>query len=213
MKCSRVLLLWVMLGMGSIFAASGGPITPKKIGSDNPLENYFQYGFHLGTDIVLGTRQLSDYDNLKTVLSGTFGFFARGGYKYIFGELGLNYMFYKGRYEVRGENDLFLGEETVESRYLQIPLKVVGRIPVGKICAFLPQAGAAYQPLIHVTKNDIGYGKKNLMQHQFYYQAGLAFQVKFFMVELSYKHAIRPFYSNKSSVKQSYVNIMIGVQL
>lgn len=178
------------------------------------LDDYLQYGFHLGTDLTVSTRQLSDYDKLENLLSGTFGFFVRGGYRYIFGELGFNYMFYKGYYDVKTLELKPLGVETVESRYLQIPLKVVGYLPVGqkKVCAFMPHVGIMYQPLIHVTKNDINYGKHNLTRHQFLYQAGLGFRAKFFNVEVAWKKAIKPFYSDRESVKQSYVNIMVGFQ-
>ena len=178
------------------------------------LESYLHYGFRLGTDIMLSDRQLSEFDNLENLLSGTFGFFVRGGYRYIFGELGFNYMFFKGYYDAFTANGVPLGAETVESRYLQIPFKIVGYIPFGKrnVCAFLPHVGIMYQPLIHVTTNDVSYGKQNLTPHQFLYQAGVGFRVKFFNVEVAWKKSLKPFYSDRTSLKPSYLNIMVGFQ-
>lgn len=178
------------------------------------LDSYLQYGFHLGTDLMLSGRQLSSFDNLENLLSGIFGFFVRGGYQYIFGELGFHYMFFKGYYNVSTLDGIPLGAETVESRYLQIPFKIVGYIPVGKrnMCAFLPHVGISYQPLIHVTTNDINYGKHNLTPHQFLYQAGLGFRVKFFNVEVAWKKSIKPFYCDRTSLKPSYLNILVGFQ-
>ena len=178
------------------------------------LENYLHIGFRLGTDFVISNRQLSNFDKLESVFSGTFGFFARGGYQYVFGELGLQYMFFKGHYEAYTLDSVFMGRETVESRYLQIPLRVLGYFPVGqrKIVALMPHIGIMYQPLIHVTNNDIKYSKHNLMQHQFLYQAGFGCRIKFFTVEVAYKRAIRPFFQDRTSVKQSFINVMVGFQ-
>lgn len=189
---------------------------PQKISAiqSQELDDYLQYGFRLGTDFTISSRQLSDYDKLENLLSGTFGFFIRGGYRFIYGELGFNYMFYKGYYDAYTLDNKPLGKETVESRYFQIPFKVVGNLIFGKhkVCAFMPHVGIMYQPLIHVSTNDINYSKNNLTKHQFLYQAGLGFRVKFFNVEVAWKKAIKPFYSDRESVKQSYINVMVGFQ-
>lgn len=178
------------------------------------LDAYLHYGFHLGTDFALGNRQLSDYDHLDKLLSGTFGLFVRGGYHYIFAEIGINYMFYKGTYDAKTFDFLPRGKEIVESRYLQIPLKIVGYLNVSRQgnFALMPHIGIMYQPLIHVTSNDIAYGKNNLQKHQFLYQAGLGFRYKFLNVEVAWKKAIRPFFHDRESIKQSYINLLVGFQ-
>jgi hypothetical protein len=190
------------------------PAPTLKATAGSPLEQFLHYGFHIGTDFLLGTRELSDYDHLDRTLSGTFGLFVRGGYRFIFAEVGLNYMFFKGNYEAKTFDFISIGKETVESRYLQIPVKAVGYIPLGKqqVCALMPNVGIIYQPLIHFTKNDIRYGKNNLMEHQFLLHAGLGFRFKFFNVEVAYKKSLRPFYSDRESVKPSYLALMVGFQ-
>lgn len=219
---NKILLLLALFALSLTLSANEGDslrfdsrFTPKMSWeTTKDLDNYLQYGFHIGTDIPLDSRYLSGYDHLNGILAGSFGFYARGGYKFIFGEVGLGYMFYKGRYEARNTtSNILIGTETVESRYLQIPVKVVGNIGLGKECFLLPNTGFVYQPLIHCTKNDISYGKDNLMRHQFLYHAGLAFRVKFFTVELAYKKSLRPFFTDRTSIKQSYFSIYLGVKL
>ncbi len=223
---NRALTLLILLAMAcsSLYATHGdtlkrmplpSPMSGQEIQLQNKdLENYLHLGFRLGTDFVISNRQLSDFDKLESVFSGTFGFFARGGYQYVFGELGFQYMFFKGHYHAFTLDSIPMGSETVESRYLQIPFRVLGYFPVGqrKIVALMPHIGIMYQPLIHVTKNDIKYSKNNLMQHQFLYQAGFGVRIKFLTVEVAWKRAIRPFFQDRTSVKQSYINLMIGFQ-
>lgn len=226
MKNRAFLFLFVLTTAFSALHATNGdslrhalpipsPMSGQKIQLQNKeLETYLHIGFRLGTDFVISNRQLSNFDKLENVFSGTFGFFARGGYQHVFGELGLQYMFFKGHYEAYTLDSVFMGRETVESRYLQIPLRVIGYFPVGqrKIVALMPHIGIMYQPLIHVTNNDIKYSKHNLMQHQFLYQAGFGCRIKFFTVEVAWKRAIRPFFQDRTSVKQSYINLMVGFQ-
>jgi hypothetical protein len=170
-----------------------------------------QYGFKLGTDLSLTSRQLSDYDHLNGLLSGTFGFYFRAGYEFIFGEIGLSYMFFKGRYDAyTPDGGTLLGTETVESRYLQIPLKVVGQISLGKKFAFLPNAGFLYQPLIQNSKNDINYGKNNLTAHQFLFTAGMGIRIKFLTFDVTFKQSLKPFFADRPSIKPSFLNLMVG---
>lgn len=176
-------------------------------------EDYLHYGLRLGTHILLSSKQLSECDHLNSFYSGMFGFYVRGGYHYIYGELGLHYIFYKGRYEVQNADGYLFPNETVESRYLQVPVKLVGRIQVNKIFSILPNVGVLYQPLIHVSKNDISYGKQNLQNHPFSFTAGLGVKIKFFTIDVGYVKDLKPYYANKSSQKPSYLHIALGVQL
>lgn len=180
---------------------------------ESDLDNFLQYGIHIGTDLNLTSKWVSERDHMKSHLSAMFGFYIRGGYKFIFGETGLEYTFHKSKYETWTFEGMLSGAETVESRYLQIPVKVVGLIKAGKNCAFLPYAGVVYKPLIHCSKNDIGYGKATLTRHQCQLSAGLDFRIKFVVVGVGYKYNLKPFFSDRKSVKQQFLAITLGVQL
>lgn len=209
-------LLFTLTAMGSerdsLHRFSPTPQLGMQTDLSGEIGRYLQAGFRLGTDFLLTDRQISDHDYLENFLSGTFGFYARGGYEFIFGEIGLNYMFYKGYYQISDLNMDPLTAETVESRYLQIPISVVGYWQATKTFALIPKVGITYQPLIHVSKNDINYNKHTLTPHQFLYSAGVGIKLKFFTVEVAYKGAMKPFFTQKESVKQSFINLMVGFQ-
>ena len=177
------------------------------------MEDYLQYGIRIGTDLNLSSKWLSERDHFKTHLSAMFGFYVRGGYKFIFAETGLEYIFHKCHYDTWTAEGRLYGDETVESRYLQIPVKVVGQIKAGKICALLPYAGIVYKPLIHCSKNDIGYGKTTLTRHQCQVTAGLDFRIMFFTVGVGYKYNLLPAFSDRKSIRQQFLTITLGVQL
>ena len=180
---------------------------------EGSLEDYLQYGIRIGTDLNLSSKWLSERDHFKTHLSAMFGFYVRGGYKFIFAETGLEYIFHKCHYDTWTAEGRLYGDETVESRYLQIPVKVVGQIKAGKICALLPYAGIVYKPLIHCSKNDIGYGKTTLTRHQCQVTAGLDFRILFFTVGVGYKYNLLPAFSDRKSIRQQFLTITLGVQL
>lgn len=188
-------------------------ITTAKAAEDRNLEDFLQYGIHIGTDINLASKWVSERDHQKRHLSAMFGGYIRGGYKFIFAETGLEYTFHKCFYETWTPEGQPSGSETVESRYLQVPLKVVGIIKAGNICSFLPYAGIIYKPLIHCSKNDIGYGKATLTRHQCQVTAGLDFRIKFILVGVGYKYNLMPFFSDRKSVRQQFLAITVGVQL
>ena len=183
------------------------------LSTEKELDDFLQYGIHIGTDLNLTNKWVSDGDHMKTHLNAMFGFYIRGGYKFIFAETGLEYAFHKSQFETWNAAGLLSGAETVESRYLQVPVKVVGLIHVGKVCSFLPYAGIVYKPLIHCSKNDIGYGKGTLTKHQCQLTAGLDFRIKFILVGVGYKYNLMPFFSDRKSVKQQFLAITLGVQL
>ena len=188
-------------------------LSTTKAAEETELDDYLQYGIHIGTDINLTSKWLSERDHIKTHLGAMFGAFVRGGYKYIFAETGLEYTFHKCQYETWNEQGLRTGAETVESRYLQVPVKVVGLIKAGNICAFLPYAGIVYKPLIHCSKNDIGYGKATLTRHQCQVTAGLDFRIKFVMVGVGYRYNLLPAFSDRKSIHQQFPTVTLGVQL
>lgn len=188
-------------------------LTNTKAADEGTLEDFLQYGIHIGTDINLTSKWLSERDHMKTHLGAMFGAYVRGGYKYIFAETGLEYTFHKCQYETWNDQGQRTGAETVESRYLQVPVKVVGLIKAGKSCAFLPYAGIVYKPLIHCSKNDIGYGKATLTRHQCQVTAGLDFRIKFVMVGVGYRYNLLPAFSDRKSIRQQFLTITLGVQL
>lgn len=183
-----------------------------RLSSTDDWHQYVQLGFRISSDILISSKKLSSTDRIKSFFSGSFGFYARGGYKFIFGELGLQYSFHKGNYEIIDGLQQVLSPERVETRYLQIPLKVVGRFPLGKIFALMPNAGIIYSPLIHVSKNDIDYTKKVITQHQFIVTAGLEASIKFITIGVDYRYCLKPFFSDRTSQKTSFVNISLGIQ-
>ena len=189
------------------------PLTAAKTADGDGLGEYLQYGIHIGTDINLSDKWLSERDHIKTHLGAMFGAYVRGGYKFIFAETGLEYTFHKCQYETWNEEGLSAGAETVESRYLQVPVKVVGLVKAGRICAFLPYAGIVYKPLIHCSKNDIGYGKSTLTRHQCQVTAGLDFRIKFVLVGVGYRYNLLPAFSDRKSINQHFLSITLGVQL
>ena len=127
---NKILLLLALFAFSLTLSANEGDSlrfdsrsTPKKsLEITNDLDVYLQYGFHIGTDIPLDSRYLSGYDHLNGILTGSFGFYVRGGYTYIFGEVGLEYMFYKGRYEARNTvSNILIGTETVKAAICRSP--------------------------------------------------------------------------------------------
>ena len=177
------------------------------------LADYLQYGVRIGTDINLSSKWISDLDYQKRHLSAQFGFYVRGGYKFIFAETGLEYTFHKCFFETWTPDELPIGSETVESRYMQIPLKAVGLIKAGKACALLPYVGIVYKPLIHCSMNDINYGKNTLTRHQCQFTTGLEVRIKFITIGAEYRYNLMPFFSDRKSIRQQFLTFNIGVQL
>ena len=214
-----LILLCMVVTFGRAAAPDSLPLRPAPqpmlglSSDDKDLEDYLQYGIHIGTDLNLSTKWLSERDHIKTHLSAMFGAYVRGGYKFIFAETGLEYTFHKCRYETWNADGYHRGDETVESRYLQVPVKVVGLVKAGKICAFLPYAGIVYKPLIHCSKNDIGYGKATLTRHQCQVTAGLDFRIKFVLVGIGYRYDLQPVFSDRKSIHPHFLSVTLGVQL
>lgn len=172
--------------------------------------SWLQYGFKIGANLEI-TSQYSETDHLKKLVSGEFLGYARFG-KYVYGEIGFGYTFHKGTYECP-EVPAMESSERVESRFLQIPVKAVGHIVLGKKVALQPQLGLLYQPLIQVTKNEINYNKNTISRHQLLWTAGLGVKIHFVTIDLAYKKNFTPFFSQKKSAKPDYFNIQLGFQL
>jgi len=169
--------------------------------------SWMQLGFRIGYNISL-TDQYSPTDEMKNLFSAEFGAFARFG-KYVYAEVGIGYLFHKGHYTSNFPIPP-VSNEIVETRFLQIPLKAVGYIPLKEKFAIFPAVGVLYQPLIQVSENYIGYSKKNITNHQFLFTASLGVRISYFTLEVAYRKSITPFFSDRTSGKPSYISIMAG---
>lgn len=200
-----LILTTFILGLSSIVAH------PKDVNRQcGNSPSWLQYGFKIGANLGI-TSQYSETDKLKKLISAEFGAYARFG-KHVYGEIGFGYTFHKGTYECP-EMPAIESSERVESRFLQIPVKAVGHIVLGKKIALQPNLGILYQPLIQVTKNEINYNKNTISRHQLLWTAGLGVKIHFVTVDLAYKKNFTPFFSQKKSAKPDYFNIQLGFQL
>jgi len=175
-------------------------------------QNWYQAGFRVGTAFPT----LDDYSDEGIYLNGLknadFGVFFRAG-KYVYGEVGLSYAFYKGDFTKR----LFSGYEVytnvrVETRYLQIPIKAVGHIPFGKTSAVMPYAGIIYQPLIGVTDNDIGFDKNTLEKNFVFATGGVELKFGPIVFGCDYRYSFQNFFKNVEGSHPQYVHISAGFQ-
>ena len=171
----------------------------------------WRFGFRVGANVPFSKQITIDY-KAKSLLSVEFGGFARFG-KHVFGELGLGYTFQKNKIDARLDpNSDWDFMETVEFRYLQIPILLVGEINIGKKVSILPHVGVIYQPLLKVTDNVLDLKKQDFVKHPFLFSGGLGLKVHYVTLTLSYRHAFRPYLLNSSAAKPSYLNISVGFQ-
>lgn len=168
----------------------------------------FMYGFKIGYNLPF-QKQYSFSDSLTNSVSAEFGAFFRAG-KYVYGEIGFNYMFHKTTFNTFMDGapiDAF-----AELRYLQIPIKAVAYLPVGDEIAFMPNVGVIYQPLVALKNNDAFYNKSTIQTNQFVLTAGLGFRLHFFSFEVNYRHLLRDFYVNKPGKRPNFLNLVLGFQ-
>lgn len=178
----------------------------------NAQDNWYQVGFKISTSIPLNRQYADRGDYLVGLGTADFGVFFRAG-RYVFGEVGLGYCFFKGTYQLEtGDPAVDFTDELVETRYLQIPIKAVGYVPMGRSCAFLPYAGIVYQPLIQVTDNTIGYSKNNIEKHFTMVTAGFDFKLGFIVFGVNYRYGLQNFFQNQTCKHPQYVNICAGFQ-
>jgi len=171
-------------------------------------QNWYQFGFRVSTQIPL-VRAYSYEDYLSNVRTPHFGVYFRAG-KYVYGEIGLGYQYFKGRYEVNMHN----GEtknDLVETRYLVIPIKAVGDVPIAKKISFMPQVGILYEPLLKVTENILGYDKTNIESQWVLLTAGFDFRFGFITVGADYRYSFQHFFKNKPGRKPQFAGITLGV--
>ncbi len=176
-------------------------------------QKWCQYGLKVGTSFPSNRNYSVDGDLLQALSTADFGLFFRAG-KFVYGEVGIGYIFLKGNYGMQDENGGYLFNGIyVATHHLQIPVKIVGNIPMGSASAFLPHAGIIYQPLLKVTDNSINFTKKTLSCNPVLLTAG--FDLKFGPIVLgaSYRYSLQTFFQNKVGKHPQYINICAGIQL
>lgn len=174
-------------------------------------DNWYQFGFKVSTNIPANRNYSNVGDYLESLVSADFGGFFRAG-KYVCGEIGLGYTFYKGTYSCDNATTSY-NNEKVETRYLQLPIKVVGYVPLGQgQSAILPYVGIIYQPLIQVTDNEIDFSKTTIEKNMTLFTAGLDLKFGFIVLGANYRYSFQNFFKNKEGKKPQYVNFCVGFQ-
>lgn len=171
-------------------------------------QNWYQIGFKISTSFPTNREYSSSGDYLSGLMNADFGVFFRAG-KYLYGEVGLGYAFYKGDYsnELLGYKDV-----RVETRHLQIPVKIVGDVTMGRVSSFLPFVGIIYQPILKVTDNEINFSKNTLNKNMTLLTAGFDFKFGPIVLGVNYRYGLMNFFQNKEGKHPQYVNICAGFQ-
>lgn len=219
MKLKRFFFLLLFCGWASLYAGDRDSLPTDRhshhhlagLYSSNGNGPLFRYGFRIGAAIPF-SKQFSTEWTAKRVLAADFGIFVKIG-KYVFADIGFGYAFQKNRFAVPKDSTRYDNfDETVELRYLQIPLKLSGEIALGETVMLQPHAGLIYQPLIHVTKNVLNFTKKTLINQHFLLTAGLGLKVRFITLDIAYRYSFRPYVKNDTYGKGSALHIAVGFQ-
>lgn len=168
----------------------------------------FMYGFKIGYNVPM-QKQYSFSDTLSASVSAEFGAFFRAG-KYVYGEIGFNYMFHKATFNALVADTLM--DAFAELRYIQIPIKALAYLPVAERVAFTPNVGIIYQPLVALKNNDAFYNKRTIQTHQFVFTAGLGIRFHFLSLEVNYRQMLRDFYVDKPGERPNFMNLVLGFQ-
>lgn len=171
-------------------------------------QNWYQVGFRVSTQFPL-VRAYSNEDYLSNLRTPHFGAYFRAG-RYVYGEIGLGYQYFKGRFEVNLHNGESIND-LVETRYLVIPIKAVGDVPITKKISFMPQVGISYQPLLKVTENILGYDKTNIESQWVLFTAGFDFRFGFITIGADYRLSLQHYFRNKDGRRPQYAGITAGV--
>ncbi len=171
-------------------------------------QNWYQFGFRVSTQVPL-VRAYSNEDYLENLRTPHFGAYFRAG-KYVYGEIGIGYQYFKGRFVVNLHNGETMND-LVETRYLVIPIKAVGDVPITKKIAFMPHLGILYQPLLKVTDNILGYSKENIENQSVMLTTGFDFRFSFITIGADYRYSFQHFFQNKEGRRPQYAGITVGV--
>ncbi len=171
-------------------------------------QNWYQAGIRVSTQFPL-VRAYSDVDYLSTLKTPHIGGYFRAG-KYVYGEVGLGYQYFKSRFDV-SLSDPEPVSDMVETRYLVIPVKAVGNVQITKKIAFQPYVGILYQPLLKVTDNILGYSKQNIENHWTLLTTGFDFRFGFLTLGVDYRYSFQYYFRDKTGRKPQFISISAGV--
>ena len=171
-------------------------------------ENWYQLGFKIGTQFPI-VHDYSDVDYLTGTRTVHFGGYFRAG-KYVFGEIGFGYQYFKNRFKVTLPDGSVI-DDLVENRYLVIPVKAVGDVRITKKISFMPHVGISYQPLLKVTENILGYSKENIEKHWVLLTTGFDMRFGFITLGVDYRYSFQHFFPNKEGKHPQYIGISAGV--
>ena len=171
-------------------------------------ENWYQLGFKIGTQFPI-VHDYSDVDYLTCTRTVHFGGYFRAG-KYVYGEIGLGYQYFKNRFKVTLPDGSVI-DDLVENRYLVIPIKAVGDVRITKKISFMPHVGISYQPLLKVTENILGYSKENIEKHWVLLTTGFDMRFGFITLGVDYRYSFQHFFQNKEGKHPQYIGISAGV--
>lgn len=174
--------------------------------------NWYQVGFKISASFPTNRDYSFEGDYLSSLTAADFGAFFRAG-RYVYGEIGLGYAFYKGDYTVHLEDGSSAFDPArVELRHLQIPIKAVGYVPLSRSVSLLPFAGIIWQPLLKVTANDIGYNKNTIKTNSLLFTTGFDFKFGPIVLGANYRYSLTRFFQNKDGKHPQYVNVCVGFQ-
>lgn len=176
-------------------------------------QNWYQVGFKISASFP--TNRIYSVQNhyLSSLTAADFGAFFRAG-KYVYGEVGFGYAFYKGDYTQHAPDGSNIYEPArVELRHLQIPVKAVGNIPLTRSLSLLPFAGIIWQPLVKITGNDIGFDKNTVKTNSVLLTSGFDFKIGPIVLGVNYRYSLTRFFQNIEGKHPQYVNVCVGFQL
>ena len=171
-------------------------------------QNWYQVGFRVTTQIPL-VRAYSNVDYLSNLRTPHFGVYFRAG-KYVYGEIGLGYQYFKSRFDV-SNGDGTKTSDLVETHYLVIPIKAVGDVEITKKIRFMPHVGILYQPLLKVTENILGYDKTNIESQWVLFTTGFDFRFGFITIGADYRYSFQKYFPGKDGRNPQYAGISVGV--
>ena len=175
-------------------------------------QKWRQFGLKVETNFTLERNYANDGTTLDGLINPDGYIFFRGG-KFIYGEIGFGYSFFKGDFSRKNPDGSYVfHNETVKLHSLMIPVKLMGYIPLGRVVAIEPYACIIYQPLVSVSNNTIDFSKKTLEQNMLFANAGLDFKFGPIIIGANYKYGVRTFFTNKEGKKPQFINLCVGFQ-
>ena len=175
-------------------------------------QKWRQFGLKIETNFALERNYANDGTTLDGLINPDGYLFFRGG-KFIYGEIGFGYSFFKGDFSRKNPDESYVfHNETVKLHSLMIPVKLMGYIPLGRVVAIEPYAGIIYQPIVSVSDNTIDFSKKTLEQNMLFANAGVDFKFGPIIIGANYKYGLSTFFTNKEGKKPQFMNICVGFQ-